>query len=101
MNAVNETCPSGKPVSDNVVTQHGEHIVGFCSTEHRDHLEAAADNFAKSTRPAVATRSFNNTRSGANTQETISPLPRCAAAAFGGFLACQCPTTRAAAKPSR
>ncbi len=71
MNAVNETCPSGKPVSDNVVTQHGEHIVGFCSTEHRDHLEAAADKFAKSTRPAVATRSFNNTRSGANTQETI------------------------------
>jgi PQQ enzyme repeat len=72
MKAINETCPwSGKPVSDNALTRHGDHIVGFCSTEHRAQFEAAVVHFAKSASPAVTTRSFDNARTGANTQETI------------------------------
>jgi hypothetical protein len=48
MKSISETCPwSGKPVSDNAVTRHGEDIVGLCSTEHRDQFEAAVVHFAK------------------------------------------------------
>src|SRR5215472_1787165 len=72
MKAINYTCPwSGKPVNPNALTRHGDHIVGFCSTEHRDEFVKAIAHFAQSASPAVAMRSFDLVRTGANVKETI------------------------------
>lgn len=72
MQPINATCPwSGKPVSMNAVTRHGEHIVGFCSTAHRDQFVQAIAHFARSANPAVTTRGFDNARTGANSRETL------------------------------
>jgi hypothetical protein len=72
MKPINSTCPwSGKPVSMDALTTHGGHVVGFCSTAHRDQFNAAIVHFARSTSPAVATRSYGNTRTGSNARETI------------------------------
>jgi hypothetical protein len=72
MKPINATCPwSGKPVSADALARHGEHMVGFCSTEHRDQFEKAVSHFAQAANPAVVTRSFDNARTGANLHETI------------------------------
>jgi outer membrane protein assembly factor BamB len=72
MKPINTTCPwSGKPVSPNAMTQHGGHVVGFCSTEHRDQFVKAISHFAQSASPAVTTRSFDLARTSANVKETI------------------------------
>ena len=72
MKPINDTCPwSGKPVSMDALTRHGEHVVGFCSTAHRDQFAAAITHFAIAATPPVTTRAFDNTRSGANTHETV------------------------------
>jgi hypothetical protein len=72
MKPINTTCPwSGKPVSPDAVTRHGDHVVGFCSTEHRDQFVKAIAHFAQSASPAVTTRSFDLARTGANVHETI------------------------------
>jgi hypothetical protein len=72
MKPINTTCPwSGKPVSSEAVTRHGEHVVGFCSTEHRDQFVKAIAHFAQSASPAVTTRAFDLARTGANVHETV------------------------------
>jgi len=72
MTPINTTCPwSGKPVSADALTRHGDHIVGFCSTAHRDQFVQAIAHFARSASPAVTTRGFDNARTGANPRETL------------------------------
>ncbi len=72
MKPINATCPwSGKPVSADALARHGEHIVGFCSTEHRDQFVQAITHFAQAASPAVTTRAFDIARTGANVHETI------------------------------
>lgn len=44
--AVNEVCPwSGKPVSEDSLTQYKGHTVGFCNTGCRDKFEHAIAHF--------------------------------------------------------
>lgn len=72
MKPINATCPwSGKPVSTHALARHGQHIVGFCSTEHRDQFVQALAHFAQAASPAVTTRSFDAARTGANVHETV------------------------------
>jgi PQQ enzyme repeat len=72
MTPINATCPwSGKPVNPQALARHGDHVVGFCSVEHRDQFNKAIAHFAQAASPAVVTRSFDNARTGANLRETI------------------------------
>jgi hypothetical protein len=58
-------------VNADAVTRHDGHLVGFCSTEHRDQFVKAVAHFAQSASPAVTTRAFDLARTGANVRETI------------------------------
>jgi hypothetical protein len=72
MKPINDTCPwSGKPVSADALARHGEHVVGFCTTAHRDQFVQAITHFAQAASPAVTTRAFDNARTGANVHETV------------------------------
>ena len=68
MKSINDTCPwSGKPVSPNALTKHGARSWAFARRASRSVRKAVA-HFAQSASPAIVTRSFNNARTGANTE---------------------------------
>ena len=53
MNPINSTCPiSGKSVRADAVTRHDDHIVGFCSIEHRDQFVHAMAHYRAVCKPS-------------------------------------------------
>jgi hypothetical protein len=72
MHAINDTRRwSGKPVDPQAITPQGDHIVGFCSIEHRDQNVESIVHFAQSVSPIVTMRSFDLARTGPNVRQAI------------------------------